>query len=199
MKLFLSGLIYAAEVFPIMNIPNFLSVLRIVMVPVIIIFLLQDMHFEALIAFGIAGVTDVFDGLIARAFNRKTAVGAFIDPLADKLLLSSMYITLAVIGLIPSWLTVLVISRDFIITLGILVLYMMSIKYEMKPAFISKVTTVLQIVTILFALLYQFIGHLIAYNWVVVFFWVTAAFTIASGFVYISRGIRYINSASATS
>jgi cardiolipin synthase len=181
-----------------MNIPNFLSVLRIVLVPVIIIFLLQEMYFEALITFGIAGLTDVLDGVIARAFNRQTAVGAFVDPLADKLLLSSMYITLAIIGLIPSWLTVLVISRDFIITLGILVLYMMSVKYEMKPAFISKVTTVLQIVTVLFALLYQFIGHLIAYKWVETFFWITAAFTISSGFTYIMKGIRYLNRASST-
>ncbi|HPD55670.1 MAG TPA: CDP-diacylglycerol--glycerol-3-phosphate 3-phosphatidyltransferase [Smithellaceae bacterium] len=181
-----------------MNIPNFLSVLRIVLVPVIIIFLLQEMYLEALVTFGIAGLTDVLDGVIARAFNRQTTVGAFIDPLADKLLLSSMYITLAIIGLIPSWLTVLVISRDFIITLGILVLYMMSVKYEMKPAFISKVTTVLQIATILFALLYQFIGHLISYKWVEIFFWITAAFTIASGFTYITKGIKYLNRASST-
>src|SRR4030065_1608027 len=162
-----------------MNLPNFLSLLRIILVPVIIIFLMQESYKEALITFTIAGLTDVFDGLLARALNKQTKLGAFIDPMADKLLLTSSFISLSVIGLIPSWISVIVISRDFIIVLGMVILSVMSIKYEIKPAFISKVTTVFQLATIFLALLYQAMSHDISYRWIEVLCWVTAALTVA--------------------
>jgi len=107
--------------------------------------------------------------------------------MADKLLLASSYISLSVIGLIPSWLTVIVISRDFIIVLGMVILAMMSIKYEIKPAFISKVTTVLQLATIFFALLYLSLNQGIGYKWITIFYWATAALTVISGITYITR------------
>ncbi len=178
-----------------MNLPNFLSLLRIILVPVIIIFLIQEEYTDALITFTIAGLTDIFDGLLARALNKQTKLGAFIDPMADKLLLASSFVSLSVVGLIPSWLTVIVISRDFIIVLGMVILSMMSITYEIKPAFISKVTTVLQLATIFFALLYQAISHEISFRWIIMLCWVTAIFTIISGVTYITRGIKYINRA----
>ena len=142
-----------------MNLPNFLSLLRIILVPVIIIFLIQEEYTDALITFTIAGLTDIFDGLLARALNCQTKLGAFIDPMADKLLLASSFVSLSVVGLIPSWLTVIVISRDFIIVLGMVILSMMSIEYEIKPAFISKVTTAFQLATIFFALLFKAYIH----------------------------------------
>ncbi|MBN1473444.1 MAG: CDP-alcohol phosphatidyltransferase family protein [Syntrophaceae bacterium] len=182
-----------------MNLPNFLSLLRIILVPVIIIFLIQESYKEALITFTVAGLTDIFDGLLARALNKQTKLGAFIDPMADKLLLASSFISLSVIGLIPSWITVIVISRDFIIILGMIILSVMSIKYEIKPVFISKVTTVFQLATIFLALLYQAVSHDISYRWIEAFCWITAGLTVASGVIYISRGIRYLNQANHAS
>jgi len=176
-----------------MNIPNFLSLLRIVLVPVFVIFLIQDESYKALIIFVIAGLTDVLDGTMARLLNAQTKLGSYLDPIADKLLLATSFVTLAILGIIPSWLTVIVMSRDFIILLGIAILSLMSVTFEIKPAFISKVTTVLQIGTIFFALIYKAVTHDLNYNWILALFWLTASFTVASGLVYIIRGIKIIN------
>ena len=177
-----------------MNIPNFLSLLRIILVPVIVIFLIQGSYAKALIVFAIAGLTDALDGALARLLNKQTELGSFLDPLADKILLSTSFISLAIFGLIPSWLAVIVISRDFIILLGLLILSMMSITYEIKPVFVSKVTTTLQIATVFFALLLKtFTYYKISYDWIMILSWLTASFTIISGLIYIIKGIKFIN------
>lgn len=177
-----------------MNIPNFLSLLRIILVPVIVIFLIQGSYAKALIVFVIAGLTDALDGAVARLLNKQTKLGSFLDPLADKILLSTSFIALAIFGLIPSWLAVIVISRDFMILLGIVILSMMSVTYEIKPVFVSKVTTTLQIATVFFALLLKTVTYdIISYNWIVILSWLTASFTIISGLIYIIKGIKFIN------
>jgi cardiolipin synthase len=147
-----------------------------------------------LIIFAIAGLTDALDGALARLLNKKTKLGSFLDPLADKILLSTSFISLAIFGLIPSWLAVIVISRDFIILLGLLILSMMSITYEIKPVFVSKVTTTLQIATVFFALLLKTVTYdKISYDWIMILSWLTASFTIISGLIYIIKGIKFIN------
>jgi cardiolipin synthase len=177
-----------------MNIPNFLSLLRIILVPVIVIFLIQESYAKVLIVFVIAGLTDALDGAVARLLNKQTKLGSFLDPLADKILLSTSFISLAIFGLIPSWLAVIVISRDFMILLGIVILSMMSVTYEIKPVFVSKVTTTLQIATVFFALLLKtYTFDIISYNWIVILSWLTASFTIISGLIYIIKGIKFIN------
>ena len=177
-----------------MNIPNFLSLLRVILVPVIVIFLIQESYAKALIVFVIAGLTDALDGAVARLLNKQTKLGSFLDPLADKILLSTSFIALAIFGLIPSWLAVIVISRDFMILLGIMILYMMSVTYEIKPVFVSKVTTTLQIATVFFALLLKtYTFDVISYNWIIILSWLTASFTIISGLIYIIKGIKFIN------
>jgi len=177
-----------------MNLPNFLSLLRIILVPVIVIFLIQGSYAKALIVFVVAGLTDALDGALARLLNKQTKLGSFLDPLADKILLSTSFIALAIFSLIPSWLAVIVISRDFIILLGIVILSMMSVTYEIKPIFVSKVTTTLQIATVFFALLLKTVTYdIISYNWIIVLSWLTAAFTIISGLIYIIKGIKFIN------
>ena len=178
-----------------MNIPNFLSLLRIILVPVFIIFLMQESYTNALLTFVLAGLTDVFDGTLARMMNKQTKLGSFLDPMADKILLASSFVTLSILGLIPSWLTVIIISRDFIILIGIVILSMMSITYEIKPAFVGKITTAMQIATIFFTLLYKAVTHDISYNWIIGLFWLTALFTVISGSVYIIRGIKFVNRA----
>jgi cardiolipin synthase len=176
-----------------MNIPNFLSLIRIILVPVFVILLIQDEYYNALIIFVIAGLTDALDGTMARLLNAQTKLGSYLDPIADKLLLATSFVTLAILGIIPSWLTVIVMSRDFIILLGIAILSLMSVTFEIKPALIGKVTTVLQIGTVFFALLYKAVPHGLSYNWILTLFWLTALFSVASGLVYIIRGIKIIN------
>ncbi|HON57933.1 MAG TPA: CDP-diacylglycerol--glycerol-3-phosphate 3-phosphatidyltransferase [Smithella sp.] len=180
-----------------MNIPNLLTLLRIILVPVIVIFLMQDEYLKALIVFSLAGLTDALDGALARLLNAQSELGSFLDPLADKVLLVTTFVSLSIFGLIPSWLTVIVISRDFIILLGIIILTMMSVKYEIKPLFVSKITTTLQILTVFVALLLKTDSYeLISYHYVIAISWLTAIFTILSGGVYILKGIGFLNRSS---
>jgi cardiolipin synthase len=176
------------------NIPNTLTVLRIVLVPVIVILLIQGQFTKALVCFIIAGVTDGLDGMLARVLNQTTVVGAYLDPLADKVLVISMYATLAVIGIIPGWLAVIVISRDFIILGGILVLTLMSVNMEIKPSYVSKINTMLQLATIFVALLLKVGGAEKHFREVFVFIcWLTAIFTVISGGDYLVKGMKLIN------
>ncbi len=177
-----------------MNIPNFLTVLRIVLVPVIVILLIQGEYTKALVCFVIAGVTDGLDGMLARLLNQTTVVGAYLDPLADKVLVISMFATLAVIGLLPGWLAVIVISRDCIIVGGVLVLTLMSIDLEVKPSYVSKINTTLQLVAIFVSLLLKVGGGEKHFREVFVFIcWLTAAFTVISGGDYLVKGMKLVN------
>ncbi|MGD8687884.1 MAG: CDP-alcohol phosphatidyltransferase family protein, partial [Syntrophobacterales bacterium] len=120
-----------------MTIPNFLTILRVLLTPVLVILLLEERLSEALFVFIIAGVTDGLDGLIARLYKQKSRLGAFLDPLADKLLLVTTYVLLAFQNLVPSWLTVIVLSRDILIVLGVFVLFMQDLPFEIKPTLAS--------------------------------------------------------------
>jgi cardiolipin synthase len=176
------------------NIPNSLTVFRIVLVPVIVILLIQGQYGKALACFIIAGVTDGLDGLLARLLNQKTVLGAYLDPLADKALVISMFTTLAIVGVIPGWLAVVVISRDCIILGGILVLTLMSVNLDIKPSFVSKINTTLQLFAIFFALLLKIDGageHFLEAFSVVC--WLTATFTVISGADYLRKGMKLIN------
>jgi cardiolipin synthase (CMP-forming) len=101
-----------------MNIPNSLTILRILLIPCYIGLLVYGRFDEALIVLLVAGLTDALDGAIARMKNQYTRLGAVLDPLADKMLLISGFVTLSLIHLIPSWVTILVVSRDVILMLG---------------------------------------------------------------------------------
>ncbi len=167
-----------------MNIPNFLSLLRIILVPFIVIFLIQGSFGKALFTFTLAGLTDALDGTLARLLDRQTVLGSYLDPIADKLLLTASFVTLSVLGIIPSWLTVIVISRDFIILLGIAILSLISVPYVVRPAFVGKITTALQVGTIFFSLSFQVVSRDVSYDWIVILCWLTDIFTIDSGFIY---------------
>src|SRR5262249_32596998 len=101
-----------------MNIPNSLTILRILLIPVYIGLLVYAEYDYALLVLLLAGMTDALDGTIARVANQRTRLGAFLDPLADKLLLTSGFLTLSSIHLIPTWVTILVVSRDLMLLLG---------------------------------------------------------------------------------
>ncbi|MBU2055803.1 MAG: CDP-alcohol phosphatidyltransferase family protein [Proteobacteria bacterium] len=176
-----------------MNIPNILTLLRILMVPVIVILLIQESFLKALIVFMAAGLTDILDGFLARVLHQQTVLGSYLDPIADKALLVSSFVTLSVLHVIPGWLAVLVISRDLFILLGISVLSIMSISVEIRPAFVSKVTTALQLITVLLSLSALCLPGGIREIWLLPLYWVTAFFTIVSGLNYMARGMKIIN------
>jgi cardiolipin synthase len=174
-----------------MNIPNTLTIVRILSIPVFVIFLLYDRFFIALLIFIGAGITDGLDGLIARVFHQRTTIGAYLDPIADKLMLTTAFIVLAILGIIPSWLTVIVIARDVIILLGVLILQLTSHKIEIKPIFIGKASTVLQLATIAWSLVTPF--SMVMKSIFPAIIWVTAGLTALSGLNYIYIGTKYFN------
>lgn len=172
------------------NIPNILTVVRILLTPLFVIFLLKDMFLHALIVFTVAGISDALDGLIARCFNQRTVLGAYIDPIADKLLAMSAFISLAVLKIIPSWLAVIVISRDILIVLGIAIFTMTGINIEMKPSIDSKCTTVAQLTTVTLVLLGQVTSSDFIMKYLPMLYWLTAGLVITSGIHYMYIGLN---------
>jgi cardiolipin synthase len=178
-----------------MNIPNLITILRIFLVPVLVICLIQGLYCKSLLIFLVASSTDALDGFLARVLHQKSLLGAYLDPLADKALVASSFITLSLITVIPSWLTVIVISRDLVIMIGICVLTLMSVPFAIKPAVVSKVTTIFQFLTVLVALASLAAPMHFDRILVEIVIWATAFFTILSGLAYIARGINLINRA----
>ncbi len=126
-------------------IPNLLTLLRIAACPVLVLLLRDRSYDVAMMLFLAAGITDGLDGYIAKRYNCVSSFGAILDPIADKLLIASAYIMLAMLGGIPFWLLIVVIFRDLIIVAGYLLLVMMGDEVPMKPTYISKINTFLQI------------------------------------------------------
>ena len=173
-----------------MNIPNFLTLLRILLVPVTVIFLMQGAFLKALVVLVISGITDALDGFLARVLNQQTVLGAYLDPIADKALLASCFVTLSIKGIIPGWFTVILISRDLIILIGIAIMSIMSIPYKISPSFISKITTALQLLVLAVFLIFRICPGLINYMWLFIIQWLTVLFTVISGLDYMLRGIK---------
>jgi len=173
-----------------MNVPNILSIIRILLTPLFVICLLRGIFTSALFVFTVAGITDALDGLYARWFNQKTVLGAYLDPIADKLLLMSAFITMAALKIVPPWLTVIVISRDIVIVMGYAVFEItdMRSKIEVKPSIISKLTTFAQVLTVFFVLLDPDISKALAIK--IFLYWFTAMVTITSGLHYIYIGMN---------
>ena len=175
-----------------MNLPNFLSLIRILFIPLLVILLIYEYYDLSLIILVLSAITDALDGFIARFFHQKTTLGAYLDPIADKLLLVTSYITLSILNIIPDWLTIIVISRDVIISLGVLILLINAYPLEIKPSGISKLTTLFQLLTLFFSLSYNHFGLKLTY--LQIQYAITATLTIASGLHYLYRGIKIINS-----
>lgn len=127
------------------NLPNFITIGRLLLVPFLIVMITQGRWLSAVICFLIAGVSDAVDGFIARRLSLRTELGAYIDPLADKALLMSIYVTLAVVGTLPGWLAITVVSRDVMIMVGVVVAWLIERPVAIKPLLVSKVNTAAQI------------------------------------------------------
>ena len=176
------------------NIPNSLTLIRILLTPLFVIFLLKDLLSFALLVFTIAAISDALDGLFARYFNQHTELGAYLDPIADKLLLTSAFVSLAILKIVPGWLTVIVISRDILILLGVTIFAMTNINFDVRPSIASKCTTVAQLSTVFLALLDPKLPDFYMIQWLL--YWLTAGLTIISGLHYIYIGMNIIQDVS---
>jgi cardiolipin synthase (CMP-forming) len=128
-----------------MTIPNLITVARLILVPVVILMILRERWMAAFVLFVVAGISDAVDGFIARRFHMQSRFGAYVDPLADKALMVSIYVALAWAGTIPAWLTVLVVGRDALIVAAVLASWLMSRPVEIRPLLVSKLNTAVQI------------------------------------------------------
>jgi len=174
-----------------MNVPNLLSLFRIVITFFFILAVYNDRSMLALGLFVLQGITDVLDGFIARVMSKKTNLGAFLDPIADKTMLVAALVMLSIKDKVPLGLTLLVISKDLVVAVGFLLLYRLGRTFKPVPSIFGKITTACQILTILYAL--WFYERTNEYG--VVFFGVigvTAFFTVLSGLHYIYVGIRLL-------
>ncbi len=129
-----------------MNIPNLVTLGRICAVPVIIWLILDGLMEAAFWVALAAAISDAADGVIAKRFNMQTRLGAYLDPIADKALLVSVYIALGHEGFVPMWLVILVVFRDALIVGGALLFHTLTQSLEMMPLMVSKVNTVLQLI-----------------------------------------------------
>jgi cardiolipin synthase len=174
-----------------MNLPNVLTLLRILMIPFFINFLVYHYYGYALLTFLVAGLTDGLDGLIARISNQRTRLGSYLDPMADKLLLTAAFITLAYLKFIPVWVTIVVVSRDAILLFGTLLLHLTQMNFNIAPTLMGKSTTLMQLLCIL-AFLF-FIVFKRDTSGLSPLLLLTMGLTILSGLHYLYRGVRVMN------
>ena len=173
-----------------LNLPNLFSFARIILIFPFISLLLKGSYGTAFAVGFVAGLTDLFDGALARRLGQQTALGAYLDPAADKLFMTAAFIFFAAVGLLPLWLTILVIGRDVIIVLGILLIRLLSLPLEVRPTMVSKVTTTLQLATIGAPL---FSASIYPLPWLTgALIIASSAGTIISGLQYIARGVNIL-------
>lgn len=182
----------------VMTYANQLTILRMLFVPCFVILLIYGHPRSATFLFLLAAVTDGLDGLIARKLQQKTVLGSFLDPMADKILLTAAFIALTLPSVplilhIPTWLTILTISRDIIIAISVLIIHLQTRHTHFPPSILGKCTTAVQLLTVGVCMLANFqatlaiaIFPLVQYS--------TLAFTIASGLHYAYTSVRIIAS-----
>jgi cardiolipin synthase len=128
-----------------MSVPNLLTIARILMVPLLIWLIISGNFGFAFAIFVAAGITDGVDGFIAKNYDSVTELGAYLDPLADKLLLVSIYVVLGLQGFLPDWLVILVVSRDVMIVGAVILSWLVGKPVRMQPLILSKANTTVQI------------------------------------------------------
>ncbi len=176
---------------------NQLTILRMIFIPCYVLLMIYGHLKSAMLVFVLAGFTDGLDGLLARKLQQLTVLGSFLDPMADKLLLTSAFITLTVPSVpviyhIPVWLTVTSISRDLLIALAALIIHLRTGHTAFPPSFLGKCTTAAQLVTVAFVMLANFSTGVMPILDPLVY--ATLAFTVASGLHYFYRAAKLIDS-----
>jgi|SRR4051794_41131254 cardiolipin synthase (CMP-forming) len=182
-----------------LNLPNFLTLIRILTIPFFLAYLSYHRYWEALVIFIIGGVTDFLDGLAARLMRQQTALGAYLDPIADKLLVMTSFVMLGLLEGIPVWLAVIVVSRDFLIVFGYGIIYfLVDERLEVQPTMIGKCSTMLQLLTLGVALGLLHNPSMLPPLVADVLIWATAGATAISGLQYLYRGFLWLQNRAAS-
>jgi cardiolipin synthase len=167
----------------LVNIPNTLTLVRIILVPLVVWLIITHQNLAAFVLFLMAGLSDAADGYLAKRYGWHTELGAYLDPIADKALLVSIYVTLGFAGHLPAWLVIAVVSRDILIVGAVLLSWMLSRPMSLHPILVSKANTFSQIVLAGLVLAELGLG-LGLEQLVAVCVWITGALTILSAAVY---------------
>ncbi|MEW6107596.1 MAG: CDP-alcohol phosphatidyltransferase family protein [Nitrospirota bacterium] len=175
----------------VFNIPNTLTIIRILIIPVFITAIIYTRYEYALYLFLLAALTDMLDGLFARLTNQKTVLGTLLDPLADKFLLVTSFIFFSIYNWIPKWLAITVISRDLIVVIGWFLLYLITHNSKVEPLILGKIAIALQLVTLAYVLLKINIESLPGVPYAVLL--LTAIITSVSGLQYIYKAFKLTN------
>jgi len=171
-----------------MNVPNVLTLIRVLLIPVFAIVFINGRHLEALFIFSLAALTDAIDGFLARYNRQQTAIGTFMDPLADKTLLMTAFVLLGFYREAPLWCLVLVMSREVVILTGWMVRHLITRSTAVVPSVLGKATTVLQVALVVALLLKRHLAVPEAVTGGILY--TTMAATAVSGIHYILRGLR---------
>jgi cardiolipin synthase len=185
---------------PVLTVANQLTVLRLLLIPAFVLCVVYGRFGWALVAFATAGLTDALDGLVARRANQKTALGAWLDPAADKLLLVTAFIVLTLpnLGLpnrLPIWLTILMISRDVAIVVTVAVVNLAVGPRTFRPSPLGKAATALFVVTGVVVMFFNYLGR--PSPWIDVLVWGCLVITLASSIDYVRRITRRSPAAAA--
>ncbi|HUB31639.1 MAG TPA: CDP-alcohol phosphatidyltransferase family protein [Bryobacteraceae bacterium] len=172
------------------NVPNLFTLLRLFLAPVVIQAILDGKHLAALAVFAGAAATDVIDGAAARHFRMSTQAGAYLDPIADKCLLSGVYLALAVAGIVPWWLVAIIFGRDLYIVLGVATVMLLTSVRRFPPSMWGKASTFAQIVTAVAWMARDAFQVPVLDLFARFMLWPCAALTIVSGMHYTWRGVR---------
>ena len=176
----------------LLTLPNLITFARLCAVPLAVWLVIDHRLGSAFALFLAAGVSDAIDGWLARRLGNGNSVGALLDPVADKALLVTMYVTLAAVHEVPDWLAILVVFRDLVIVGGVIVLGLLGRPVVIRPLFVSKVNTALQIMLValtLFLTGFGTRGPAIAAG-LLVLTWAVGASTLASGAAYVWRAVQ---------
>jgi cardiolipin synthase (CMP-forming) len=179
-----------------LSIPNLITLGRILLVPIVVWAIASGEMWIAFVLFLAAGVSDAVDGYLAKRFRMTTVLGAYLDPLADKALIVSIYITLGIKGLIPGWLVILVVSRDIMIVGAVMLSWLVGMPLKVKPLLVSKLNTVAQIVFACVVLGTLGFGYEMP-TLRLVLMGLVAALTLLSVAAYVAEWVRHMNSAAA--
>jgi cardiolipin synthase len=178
-----------------MNVPNSLTTLRILLIPVFVGFLIYERYDYALGVLLLAGLTDGLDGTIARVANQRTRLGSYLDPLADKLLLTSGFVTLSVLHLVPLWIAILVVSRDLILMTGALLVHITESSVDISPTILGKGTTLFQLSYIVLVVVLT--SREMDLRLLQPLLYLVVGLTVMSGFHYLYRGFSHLNAREA--
>ncbi len=174
-----------------MTVPNIITIARLLTVPLIVWLMIADRFVDATILFIIAGISDAADGFIAKRFGAASELGAYLDPIADKALLVSVFVTLGFKGVLPAWLIVLVVSRDILIIGGLLLSYMLSNPMAVRPLWVSKANTVAQILLVALVLGDRS-GATVLQPFLAAAVLAVAALTVVSAAAYLVEWVRHM-------